>query len=415
MLLALLTISLSGCRARRGLEAQSLTSADIDARILAIADQYAISGDEEMARAALSELALSNPAQSVLALAESQISRNGEPDMTRNLVSLAGALGPLSRMARDYLADSTGVASAQAVQESLPTPTLVPSTVTPTATSVPPTATPTLEPTATATFTPVPVPRVIAESQQVNVRQGPSTAYAVVGQMAQADSAIVLGRNEAGSWWQVILEDGTEGWVVASLVGTDGPMDAVEIAQNVAPPPQPAPVATSAPPAAPAPAPAATATPPPAPEPGTPFRIASLKLRPVGQDAQRCDGGDHNIFVTVVDAAGNPLDGVRVREIYSDQIIATGAQGKGTGRVEYDIYRGGGGVVEIVDESNNPISPQTRGMSADWPAFDLMLEAGYCGCKPHPDPESCRIDLENKGYFFAVGHYVYEVTFQRSN
>jgi hypothetical protein len=235
--------------------------------------------------------------------------------------------------------------------------------------------------------------------------------------MARNDSAIVLGRNEAGSWWQVILEDGTEGWVVASLVETDGPMDAVEIALNVAPPPQraPAPVATEAPAANPAPAPEATATPPPAPEPGTPFRIATLRLRPVGQDAQRCDGGDHNIFVTVVDAAGNPLDGVRVREIYSNQIIATGAQGKGPGRVEYDIYRGGGGVVEIVDENNNAISPQTRGMSADWPAFDLMLEAGYCGCKPHPNPDSCRADLENKGYLFAVGHYVYEVTFQRAN
>ncbi len=415
MLLALLATLLSGCPARRGSEAQSLTPAEVDALILAIADQYAISGDVEMARATLGELNLANPTLTVLALAESYISGNGEPDMTRNLVGLAGALGPLSRMASDYLAADTGVAMAQAAQE-IP-PTSAPPTATPTDTPVPPTATATPEPTPTATFTPVPVPRVGAESQELNVRQGPGTNYPVVGRMAQQESAIVLGRNEAGSWWQVILEDGTEGWVVASLVETNGPMDAVEIALNVAPPPQqaPAPVATAAPAPNPAPAPAATAAPAPAPQPGTPFTIASFRLRPVGQDAQRCDGGDHNIFVRVVDAAGNPLDGVRVREIYSGQVLTTGAQGKGPGRVEYDIYRGGGGVVEIVDENNNPISPQSRGMSADWPAFDLMLEAGYCGCKPHPDPESCRSDLENKGYFFAVGHYVYEVTFQRSS
>ena len=42
-----------------------------------------------------------------------------------------------------------------------------------------------------------------------------------------------------------------------------------------------------------------------------------------------------------------------------------------------------------------------------------MYAAGYCNCKPHPDMESCRADLESKNYFFAVGHYVYEVTFQR--
>ena len=142
--------------------------------------------------------------------------------------------------------------------------------------------------------------------------------------------------------------------------------------------------------------------------------LTEFRLRPVGQDAQRCTGGDHNIFVKVVDAGGNPIDGVRVREIYTGQIHVTGDQGKGPGRVEYDIYRGGGGVVEIIDEAGNPLSPQTPGMSADWPAFDLILGGGYCNCKPHPDADSCRADLESKQYLFAVGHYVYEVTFQRS-
>jgi len=135
----------------------------------------------------------------------------------------------------------------------------------------------------------------------------------------------------------------------------------------------------------------------------------------VGQDSQRCDAGDHNIFVTVVDAAGNALNGVRVREIFTGQIHVTGDQGKGDGRVEFDIYRGGGGQVEIVDEAGNRIGEASRGMSADWPDFDLMLAAGYCNCKPHADPQSCQQDLQNKTYWFAVGHYAFEVLFRRNN
>jgi hypothetical protein len=143
--------------------------------------------------------------------------------------------------------------------------------------------------------------------------------------------------------------------------------------------------------------------------------VKGLRLRPVGQDAQRCGGGDHNIFVVVVDPGGNPVDGVRVRGIFSGQIKVTGAQGKGPGRVEYDIYRGGGDQMEIVDDAGNRIGEATRGMSADWPDFDLIRDAGYCNCKPYPDEASCRTGYENKEYqFFATGHYVFEVVFERT-
>jgi hypothetical protein len=178
----------------------------------------------------------------------------------------------------------------------------------------------------------------------------------------------------------------------------------VKVAQNIPTPPPPPPTSTPAPP------------PPPTvpPKPAVAYVVKSLRLRPIGQDAQRCDGGDHNIFVTVIDPAGNPLDGVRVREVFSGVIHATGDQGKGPGRAEYDIYRGGGGQVDIGDEAGNRISELSRGMSADWPPIDLMWDAGYCNCKPHPDRASCEADLLNKTYYFAVGHYVYEVVFQRT-
>ncbi len=243
----------------------------------------------------------------------------------------------------------------------------------------------------------------------MNVRSGPGTGYAVLSQVQAGDELDILGRSQDSKWWQVTLPNGGEGWLAASLVTASGPTDGVQVAQNVAPPP----TARAQPTAAPVVVqPTEPAAPPPV-QSSSPYVMTSFRLRPVGQDAQHCTGGDHNIFVTVVDLGGNPIDGVRVRETYTGQIYVTGDQGKGPGRVQYDIYRGGGGVVEIIDENNNPISGQSPGMSADWPPFDLMLAAGYCNCKPHPDPESCRADLESKQYLFTVGHYVYEVTFQR--
>lgn len=418
-LLVLLTCAataLSGCAKGSGVNSPSLSPAERDAQILAIADQFAASGDRQTAEAALDELGLQDPAQAVLVLAEAYIVQNDEPEMTRRLAQLAGALGPLSRMVSDYLAANSSQAAAPAdgqgavASAALLAPTFTPLPPTATPTPLPPTATPTPtpEPTITPTATPLPVPRVVANAQGLNVRSGPGTAYPVIDEMRQDATADIVGRSADGSWWQVVLASGTQGWVKASLVSASGPLDGVEIAQAPAPP------ATSTPRPAPTPAPpAAPAASSPAPKPSTAYAIVGFRLRPVGQDAQRCDGGDHNIFVLVIDPAGNPIDGVRVQEIYTGIVHVTGDQGKGPGRVEYDIYRGGGGVVQIVDDNNTPISPQSRGMSADWPPFDLILEAGYCGCKPHPDPESCRVDLENKGYLFAVGHYVYEVTFQR--
>ncbi|NLE76964.1 MAG: hypothetical protein GX605_09460, partial [Chloroflexi bacterium] len=105
-------------------------------------------------------------------------------------------------------------------------------------------------------------------------------------------------------------------------------------------------------------------------------------------------------------------NGVLVREVWTNQIKATGE--KGPGAVQYDTYKGGGGQVEIVDEAGNRIGELSRGMDAGWPPFDLMWDAGYCNCKPHPDADSCRADLESHSYLFACFHYVYEVVYQRT-
>lgn len=409
---ALLAAALGGCGSAK--KSPALTPAERDAQILAIADRFGASGDVAAAQRELAQLDLADPAQAVLALAESYIVQNGEPQMTQRLVLLAQALGPLSRMAGDYLAATAGQpGGAQAVaaanQPEPPTPTATP--VPPTDTPVPtptdtPEPTPTPEPTATPTATPVPQPQAVASAQGLNVRGGPGTVYPVIGELGQGETATIIGRNPEGSWWQIALANGKEGWVAASLVTTTGPVDAVELAANIpaAPPTATPRPAASAPPAAPTPRPAAPS--------GPPFVVSSLRVRPLGQDAQQCGGGDHSIFVWVVDAAGNPLNGVRVREVFTNMVLVTGE--KGPGVVWFDIYKDGGGQVEIVDDNNSPLSPQSRGMSSNLPDWDLFEAAGYCNCKPYPDSESCRAGWEARDFrYMPMSHYVYEVVFRR--
>lgn len=409
--LLLAAVVLSGCPARKDQLTGPATAEERNAAIVAIADRFSATDDLEAAQEGLNALNLPAASQAVLALAESFIAQDKDTETTLELVNLASGLGLSSRMTGDFVA--VAAASGAAVPVALAPPAT--NTPVPTATATPePTATSTEtpaptdvpQPTDTPTETPVPRPVVVVDSQ-MNVRSGPGTGYAVLDQVQAGDELDILARSQDSKWWQVTLPNGGEGWLAASLVTANGPTDGVQIAQNVAPPPTPRPQPTAAPVVV------QPTQPPPPPQSSSPYVMTSFRLRPIGQDAQHCTGGDHNIFVTVVDSGGNPIDGVRVRETYTGQIYVTGDQGKGPGRVQYDIYRGGGGVVEIIDGNNNPISGQSPGMSADWPPFDLMLAAGYCNCKPHPDPDSCRADLESKQYLFTVGHYVYEVTFQR--
>lgn len=437
-LLVLFTaLTLSGCGNNQPSSAQPQTAEQRNAALVAIAQQFSATQDLPAAQTALAELNLPNPGQSVLALAESYIAQGQDAATTVNLISLANALGPISNMAKDYLARSAqptepaAVAAAPTATVAPATATSVPATDTPVVSTATPTTVPTSAPTETATPEPIPTvntqPRVVA-NQVINVRSGPGTVYPVVNQLAAGQPVAVLARNGDSTWWQVDLGGGSLGWVAASVVETAGALDVVALAQNIPPTPTPRPQPTPAPTNTPAPtsavaptsAPASTATTAPLPPTATPvpqssgqYVIVDVHLRPVGQDSQRCDGGDHNIFVKVIDGAGNPLNGVRVQEIWTQTINVTGDQGKGPGRVEWDLGRGGGGQVQVVDGNNNPISPLTRGLSNTWPDGDLLWAAGYCNCKPHPDLASCSAEAQNHQYMFAWGHYAYEVTFQR--
>ena len=116
-------------------------------------------------------------------------------------------------------------------------------TRTPTPTELPPSPTP--EP---ATPTATPQPGSVYANQAVNVRSGPGTSYGRIGSMAAGQRYPITGKNAAGDWWQIDF-NGQQGWVVGSLVSTEGALDGVQVASAAAPPP-PRPTSPPPPPAA---------------------------------------------------------------------------------------------------------------------------------------------------------------------
>lgn len=123
----------------------------------------------------------------------------------------------------------------QPLQVSLPTPTIIRLTAAPGAAA---TATPGL-PTATPipTFTPPSTPDLsiapeaitvgyyaeVANTDNIGVslRGGPSTDNIRLELVPEGEAILVIGGPEEGSgfiWWQVRLEDGTEGWVAGDFL-----------------------------------------------------------------------------------------------------------------------------------------------------------------------------------------------------
>jgi len=139
-----------------------------------------------------------------------------------------------------------------------PTPTPA---VPPTPTPVPPTPTPETPPTPTPlppTPTPQPKPVAVVQGDKVNVRKGPGTAYPLAGQVTKGNRLEIVGKNQAGDWWQVCCVNNQQAWIVGRLVQVEGDAGIVKVAANIPPPPPPtaAPRPTATPkPAAPTPTP----------------------------------------------------------------------------------------------------------------------------------------------------------------
>jgi hypothetical protein len=93
-----------------------------------------------------------------------------------------------------------------------------------------------------------------------NVRSGPGTAFAKVGEVQQGQSFEITGKNQASTWWQFSF-NGQPAWISAEMVSANAAAQNVEMAANIpAAPVQP----TAAPrPVQPAPVQPTAAPPPP--------------------------------------------------------------------------------------------------------------------------------------------------------
>jgi SH3-like domain-containing protein len=114
-----------------------------------------------------------------------------------------------------------GTPSVQATEIIPPTETSAPPAATSTATLPAPTSTTVIEPTHTAE------PTIRAEAtlsvaisvENLNLRAGPSTTYAILGSYPEDTDVIVTARVLGSEWVRVLMPDEKTGWMSAELLG----------------------------------------------------------------------------------------------------------------------------------------------------------------------------------------------------
>jgi hypothetical protein len=126
-------------------------------------------------------------------------------------------------------------------------------------------------------------------------------------------------------------------------------------------------------------------------------------------------GYGHEIYVWVLDAAGNPLDGVVIGDTYDNPRHISGE--KGPGHAQYDLHMNGFRL--LVVEDNNAGRPVTSEISQvmssnDWEIPILWLIDGHY-CATEDECIARRADPNRVGTnSLCWGHYSYEIVFQRT-
>lgn len=443
MIVVLLALGIAAC----GPEEEE-SGGSLEDQTAQIARDFAASGDATAARAALLELDVANPNQWLIYVTETAIGNPAaDPEATRALVALTLELGFREATIRTWaeangLAASTAATSAagaatvaaavQAPVQAAAQPAAQPAAAAPAAaasvtTTVPATTTAPLTAAApAAAATPPPataMPATAAQAsatQLLNLRQGPGIDYALAGAMNPGETATITGKNATGDWWEIRTGAGATAWVYGQLVTASGPVESVALAANIpAPPPAPTPqpvaqapaeqptaAPAEQPTAAPAEQPTAAA---PAPDPsGQPHFALTLRRMWTKEENGGC-GGQHLLRITVLDANGAPLNGIALRGIYTGETLVTGDQGKGDGRIEYDLYGTGEGfrVVRNNDgrEATSDAAEGFTTKSLDIPV-PTLIEAGYC-----EDDTTCQVFYNSYG---CTGHHSWEAVFKRN-
>lgn len=124
--------------------------------------------------------------------------------------------------------------------------------------------------------------------------------------------------------------------------------------------------------------------------------------------AANCGYG-HHIFVEVVDAAGNPLDGVVIGDTYNNPRQITGS--KGPGRAEYTLYGNGYNLLVIEYAGlerpvTSEVSPVMSAKDEEIP-IEWLIEGHYCATEAE-----CLERVKANG--LCRSHYSYDIVFQRT-
>jgi hypothetical protein len=155
-----------------------------------------------------------------------------------------------------------------------------------------------------------------------------------------------------------------------------------------------------------------TNTPEPAatPEPTKPpvdFVVAEAFLLPNPQ-YNSCPGW-HQIFVTVVDANGNPIDGAAVVDTYGAAPPHIAGE-KGPGKLEYDLWNNGFSLRVDKKADGSPATSEETPKLSSWDEDipdEWLVQANYCR-----DMADCAARKSNNQ--LCRGHYAYQVTFKRT-
>ncbi len=373
-----------------------LSASDQDQYVTLVALGYDATGDFEQAAAQLARLNAPNQALLVSGVLERAAKQEAPPSYLAALARLAQALGIPEAALIAYLPTATPIPT--------PTHTAIPPTPTNNsttlATAIPDEAPtqPPASPTPVPTNTPTPKP-MVTTGDAVNIRSGPGTVYPIIAALDSGGQAMIVGQNPEGDWWQIRLEDERLGWVYGEIVTAQGDTTGIPVAANIPTPPPP-------------PTPAATPTPTSPPKPAVDFVVKSVRLWGPEENGGWFDGPSlhcgekRQLRVIVLDANGQPLNGVAVLGVYSNVEQVTGS--KGPGMAEWILGDGDGlRVVRDVD-GRAVVSETAEGLVTD-PARisdEAFIAAGYCS-----DAASCQA-LRNANA--CHGHYSWDVTFQRT-
>jgi uncharacterized protein YraI len=404
-----------------------------------IALDFQASHNVEEARTRLSQLQVANSSQWLVYVTESAISSNDDANTTTALVTLAQALGLPSADIIQYAQQHNLLPTAMPTVNSTPVvnvatlPQPITATVPAAAPAAPVTVVTTQQaltvtmshtnsPSTTVAITTTRAASVTAAmvttatnastakplakaKDALNVRSGPGVDYNLVSALQSGESLPIVGKNNAGDWWEVVLANSQMGWVYSQLVEISGNTTVVAVAADIPPPPPtatPAPVVqapTATPQATNAPAASASDTPR--------FSLAAKRMWSKAENGD-CRG-QHLLRLHVVDANGAPLNGVTLQGIYTGATFVTGSQGKGDGLIEYDLYSTGEGFKVITNnDGRQATSDNAEGFTTDSRDIDeaTLIAGGYCSSH-----EDCQVFYSSFG---CKGHHSWEATLKRN-